>query len=166
MEIFLLRHWPATWETQQFFGFEHALQGEASPLARDGQTRGKGVDSHPIAAIISQSGWKALQLLIAFLKTLCCLPTSSLAHSLCVCLGADTSKLAWKCRGLMLYSYSHSAIYSCGSMCKLILEAAHLNGANCIGPLDKIRLLSDVQRVSCICVGVLERDRLSENLVV
>lgn len=41
----------------------------------------------------------------------------------------------------------------CGSTCKLILYAAHLNGANYIGPPDNVRLLSAVQRVSCICVG-------------
>lgn len=54
----------------------------------------------------------------------------------------------------------------CGSMCKLTLYAARLNGANCISPLDNIRLLSAVQRVSCICVGVLERERLSVNPAV
>jgi len=54
----------------------------------------------------------------------------------------------------------------CASMCKLILYAAHLNYANYISPLDNIRLLSAVQRVSCICVGALERERLSMNTAV
>lgn len=48
-------------------------------------------------------------------------------------------------------------------MCKLILEAAHLNGTNYISPLDNMCLLSAVHQVYCICVGILEKERLLEN---
>lgn len=48
-------------------------------------------------------------------------------------------------------------------MCELILEAAHLNGTNYISPPDNMCLLSVVQQVSCIYVGILEKERLSEN---
>lgn len=54
----------------------------------------------------------------------------------------------------------------CGSMCKLILYAAHLNGANYISPLNNIRLLSAIQQVSCVRVDASESERPSVNPAV
>lgn len=54
----------------------------------------------------------------------------------------------------------------CGSMCKLILYATHLNGANYISPLNNIHLLSSIQQVSCICVGASGSERPSVSPVV
>lgn len=104
----------------------------------------RAMDLCPRVAINLQPEWEVLQLLIAFLKTLRCLPTSSLAHILSVQGQTQTNYLG-SAEPDAIFIVPIVPFIPCGSMCKLILQAAHLNGANYISPLDNICLLPVVQ---------------------
>lgn len=121
--------------------------------------------SCPRAAISSWPGWRAAancfpQNLVLFADKL--LGT----QSLCLFRGRHKQISLEVPRPDAIFIVPRVPLIPCGSMCKLILYVAHLNGANCISPLDNILLLPVILGVSCICVGALERERSSEHPAV
>lgn len=123
------------------------------------------MDSCPRAAISSCPGWRVAancfpQNLVLFADKL--LGT----QSLCLFRGRHKQISLEVPRPDAIFIVPRVPLIPCGSMCKLILYAAHLNGANCISPLDNILLLPVILRVSCVCVGASERERFSENPAV
>lgn len=120
------------------------------------------MDSCPRAAISSWLGWRAAancfpQNLVLFADKL--LGT----QSLCLFRGRHKQISLEVPRPDAIFIAPRVPLIPCGSMCKLILYAAHLNGANCISPLDNILLLPVIPGVSSIYVGALERERFSEH---
>lgn len=114
------------------------------------------MDWCPRAAISSWPGWRAAancfpQNLVLFADKL--LGT----QSLCLFRGRHKQISLEVPRPDAIFIVPRVPLIPCGSMCKLILYAAHLNGANCISPPDNILLLPVILRVSCICLGALER---------
>lgn len=136
--------------------------GKASPLSQSERRRWTCAPEQQ-----SAPGLDGEQLLIAFLKTLCCFADKLLGRqSLCLFRGRHKQISLGVPRPDAIFIVPRVPLIPCGSMCKLILYAAHLNGANCISPLDNILLLPVIPGVSCICVGALERERFSEHPAV